>query len=103
MNWTLIPLPAAEELAGGYVPTPHLGEPEPSAFSLRRFLTMVFAVFGLATGLQHAAAAQDEVGHRRLTEISIGERKSPCRDCAQIERRGAGQPDSGAPDVLSES
>ncbi|WP_108787244.1 hypothetical protein [Erythrobacter sp. Alg231-14] len=89
MNWTIIPLPAPEELAGGYVPPPSASDHSDAGSSLRRILTMLFAVFGLASGLQQAGAANDEPGHRRLAEISIGDRKGPCRDCTQITRSNA--------------
>lgn len=82
MTWTLIPMPAAEELAGGYVPSPHQNKPSEPVFTPRRFLTIMFAIMGLAIGFQHGADGSDEAGHRRIAEISIGERKGQCRDCA---------------------
>ena len=84
MTWTLIPMPAAEELAYGYVPSPQEHRAPGSEFSLRRLLVMLFAFLGLVIGFQHAFTAPDEAGHRRIAESNIGERKAPCRDCARI-------------------
>jgi hypothetical protein len=84
MTWTLIPMPAAEELAFGYVPSPREDTSPGSEFSFRRLLVMLFAFLGLVIGIQHAVTSPDEAGHRRVAETNLGERKGPCRDCARI-------------------
>ena len=84
MTWTLIPMPAAEELAYGYVPSPQEHRAPGSEFSLRRLLVMLFAFLGLVIGFQHALTAPDDAGHRRIAELNLSERKAQCHGCEPI-------------------
>ena len=87
MNWTLITMPAPEELVMGYSPAP----PSKSASvpphsssedqELRRYLVSLFVAFGLLAGLQSALADDPPEGQRRIAEVSVSERKSECRGC----------------------
>ena len=87
MTWHLIPIPAPEELAFGYTPTPHVeaSEAEPShqteASDLRRYLLTVFVVFGLLVGFQSLFADKPTEGQRRVAEINLSERKAQCQGC----------------------
>lgn len=60
MNWTLLPMPADEELTSGYIPPSPVSEQAPSNRFLRRLLIALLAVYSLAAGIQHAAAASEE-------------------------------------------
>ena len=88
MTWTLIPMPAPEELVMGYTPAP-LAEPvetlprSPSQErELRRYFITLFAVFGLLAGLQSAFADHPAEGQRRLAKVNLAERKIECRTCS---------------------
>jgi len=87
MNWSLIAMPAPEELVMGYAPAPPskpaLPQPGSSAEDQeeRRYLVSLFVAFGLLAGLQGALAGDPPEGQRRIAEVSVSERKSECRGC----------------------
>ena len=88
MTWSLIPMPAPEELVMGYTPAP-LCEPEPALprpsseeRELRHYFITLFATFGLLAGLQSALADHPTDGQRRLAEVHLAERKNECRACS---------------------
>ena len=87
MTWTLIPMPAPEELVMGYTPAP-LTQPAETLLrapsqerELRRYCVSLFAIFGLLAGLQSAFADHPTEGQRRLAEFNLAERKIECRTC----------------------
>lgn len=83
MNWTIITLPAPEELACGYTATGHsYGDNR----QLRHILISLFAVFGLLVGIQTLALENDQPGQRRIAETHLSERKLECRDCPHRAR-----------------
>lgn len=95
MTWTLITMPAAEELAYGFTPAP-TSEPAPKRegeaprgqHSLRRFFVTLFVLLGLTTGVQSAFAETEKPGQRRIAEVNVTERKAECRNCpVQFQRK----------------
>lgn len=87
MNWSLIIMPAPEELTMGYVPAILVGEAQrerrkaTKGRETRRFLVSLFAAFGLMAGLGNLLADHAPEGQRRLAEINLPERKQTCRNC----------------------
>lgn len=100
MTWSLITIPAAEELSTGYVGTPAERETSDTGEALRRFIINLFAAFGLIAAIQSVATEIGEAGQRRLAESHIADRKSSCRGCDQqllFTLNTEGTPDAPSP------
>ncbi|EAQ27676.1 hypothetical protein NAP1_08787 [Erythrobacter sp. NAP1] len=88
MNWSLIPMPAAEELAGGFVPPVAFDEAtrktqdDPELREMRRYLVALFVALGMIACVESAIIDHPADGQRRLAEVNLSERKAECRDCA---------------------
>ena len=99
MTWTLVPMPAPEELALGYTPAPsrEAQQTHPQNASegreMRRYFLSLFVVFGFIVGLQSIFAHDPPEGQRRIAELNLSERKAECRDCKNPIIRVAGRGD----------